>query len=60
VPAKQRQRKIILMCLQFFHKYGHAYVDLIEHDQEENKKAWKTLREEIRELYQELSEKFKQ
>ena len=48
------------MCLQFFHKYGHAYVDLIEHDQEENKKAWKILREEIRELYQELLEKFKQ
>lgn len=58
MPAKKRQRRIILMCLSFFYKYGEGFVELIEHDQEENKKAWKILREEIKDLYEELSEKF--
>lgn len=57
---KQRKQKIILMCLSFFYKYGHGFVDLIEHDQEANKEAWKVLRQEIRELYEELLVKFKQ
>lgn len=58
MPAKQRQRKIILMCLSFFYKHGEFFVSLIEHDEEENKKAWQVLRSEIKDLYGELSAKF--
>lgn len=58
--TKKRRRAIVLMCLSFFYKYGAGFVDLIESNQEANKEAWKVLREEIREIYEELSKRGEQ
>lgn len=58
--TKKRRRRIVMMSLQFFHKYGAGFVDLIEHHEEENKEAWKVLREEIREIYEDLSKRGEQ
>jgi hypothetical protein len=48
------------MCLRFFYKYGAGFVDLIENNQEANKEAWKVLRGEIRQIYEDLSKKSEQ
>lgn len=40
------------------HQWGSCFVDLVPGDKEENKKAWAQLRKEIKELYDQLSEKF--
>lgn len=53
-----RQRKIILMSMSFMYTRGDWFVELVEGDKEENKKAWAQLRKEIKELYGQLSEKF--
>lgn len=55
--TKKRRRAIVLMGLRFFYKYGAGFVDLIESNQEANKEAWKVLREEIREIYEDLSKR---
>jgi len=58
MPIKQRKRRIVLMSLSFFYKHGEFFVGLIENNPEENKRAWQILRDEIKEIYEELSIKF--
>lgn len=46
------------MCLAYMHKYGEPFVDLVKDgSQEENMKAWKTLREQIKQVHSELKTK---
>lgn len=58
MALSSRQRRIILMCLDFFRAHGESFVELIPHFKEENKEAWKKLRREIIELHDELKVKF--
>ena len=46
------------MSLSYMYKYGEAFVDLLkDSSQEENAKAWKILREQIKAVHSELKEK---
>lgn len=60
MALNDRQRRIILAALSFFCNYGEAFVDLVKGDKEENKKRWIILRKEIKDLNDELREKFSQ
>ena len=58
---KQRKLRILMMSLAYMYKFGEPFVDLVKGGTpEENRKAWKQLREEIKELHGELVQKFNQ
>lgn len=58
MSKRSRKRKIILMSLAFMKNHGEKFVEMIPHYPEENKRAWRTLRGEIEDLYSELKQKF--
>jgi 2-oxo-4-hydroxy-4-carboxy--5-ureidoimidazoline (OHCU) decarboxylase len=58
---KQRKLRILMMSLAYMYKFGEPFVDLVKDGTpEENRQAWGTLREQIKEVHTELKRKLSQ